>query len=147
MTDIEEELEKITPPTDEPIPLSKLSTFDDAQGVNETGVIEEISKTETDVANKTQDNSGDEIPVVKVELPPAVINSSQQNESSDVAQDRSDVISERMQQIIVGGDEEDVENSEGKNKNPSMILISLENIKTCVLDGCTITSKTKINGV
>merc|ERR1711994_394370 len=36
----------------------------------------------------------------------------QQNESNDVAQDRSDVISERMQEIIVGADEGEGENSE-----------------------------------
>ena len=27
-----------------------------------------------------------------------------------------------------------------------MILVSLENVKKCTLGGCTITSKTKING-
>ena len=70
-------------------------------------------ETKTDIANKTQDNSEEENSMVKVELP-SVIKTNQQNESNDVAQDRSDVISERMQEIIVGADEGEGENSEGK---------------------------------
>jgi len=68
-------------------------------------------ETKTDIANKTQDNSEEENSMVKVELP-SVIKTNQQNESNDVAQDRSDVISERMQEIIVGADEGEGENSE-----------------------------------
>ena len=77
----------------------------------------ETLETETDIANKTQDNSEEENSMVKVELP-SVIKTNQQNESNDVAQDRSDVISERMQEIIVGADEGEGENSEGKFFNP-----------------------------
>merc|ERR1712141_747810 len=71
----------------------------------------ETLETETDIANKTQDNSEEENSMVKVELP-SVFKTNQQNESNDVAQDRSDVISERMQEIIVGADEGEGENSE-----------------------------------
>merc|ERR1739848_598383 len=74
-------------------------------------VSKETSETETDIANKTQDNSEEENSMVKVELP-SVIKTNQQNESNDVARDRSDVISERMQEIIVGADEGEGENSE-----------------------------------
>lgn len=74
-------------------------------------VSKETSETETDIANKSQDNSEEENSMLKVELPSA-IKTNQQNESNDVAQDRSDVISERMQEIIVGADEGEGENSE-----------------------------------
>ena len=80
-------------------------------------VSKETSETETDIANKSQDNSEEENSMLKVELPSA-IKTNQQNESNDVAQDRSDVISERMQEIIVGADEGEGENSEGKFFNP-----------------------------
>ena len=80
-------------------------------------------ETKTVIANKTQDNSEEENSMVKVELP-SVIKTNQQNESNDVAQDRSDVISERMQEIIVGADEGEGENSEGKFFNPEEKLKS-----------------------
>ena len=86
-------------------------------------VSKETLETETDIANKTQDNSEEENSMVKVELP-SVIKTNQQNESNDVAQDRSDVISERMQEIIVGADEGEGENSEGKFFNPEEKLKS-----------------------
>merc|ERR1719411_1913759 len=111
-----EALEEITPPTDESIPFTALPTFDVAQGENETDVLEKISdvledSSVTDVANETQDNSEEENSMLKVQLPSA-IKTNQQNESNDIAQDRSDVISERMQEIIVGADEGEGENSE-----------------------------------
>merc|ERR1712076_210687 len=78
----------------------------------------ETLETETDIANKTQENSEEENSMVKVELP-SVIKTNQQNESNDVAQDRSDVISERMQEIIVGADEGDSEEVPKKTQENS----------------------------
>merc|ERR1719510_2010445 len=90
----------------------EISMLSDAARVNnETDVPEEVSETEIDVSNKTQGNSGEESPKDNVEQHP-VIKSNQQKESLDVAQDRSDIISERMQEIIVGGDGGEMENFE-----------------------------------
>ena len=86
-------------------------------------VPKEVFETEIDISNKTQGNSGEESPKDNVEQHP-VIKSNQQKESLDVAQDRSDIISERMQEIIVGGAGGEMENFEGKNPN-RVLLVSI----------------------
>ena len=65
-------------------------------------VPKEVFETEIDISNKTQGNSGEESPKDNVEQHP-VIKSNQQKESLDVAQDRPDIISEMMQEIIESG--------------------------------------------